>query len=152
MAANIFILVHIFAVIIFLGNIIVAVFWKGHGDKSNDPKIMAHTIRGMIRADRYFTMPAVAFLIVAGFGAMGIIGWPFETGWILWGLILIVISSAAFMAKVVPAQKKLLKIAEADSFDQQQYDAVSKEWNLWSSIATIAPIIAVVLMVLKVPS
>jgi len=152
MAYLIFKLIHVFAVILFLGNIIIAVFWKGHGDKSNDPKIIAHTIKGIIRADRYFTMPAVAFLILAGFGAMGIGYIPFETGWILWGFILIIISAAAFMAKVVPAQKKLLKIAEADSFDQQQYDAVSKEWNKWDSIATIAPIIAVVLMVLKVPA
>ena len=152
MAYLIFKLIHIFAVIIFLGNIIIAVFWKGHGDKSNDPKIIAHTIKGIIRADRFFTMPAVAFLILAGFGAMGIGYIPFETGWIMWGLILIVISAAAFMAKVVPAQKKLLKIAEADTFDQKLYDTVSKEWNLWDSIATIAPIIAVVLMVLKVPA
>ena len=152
MAYLIFKLIHIFAVIIFLGNIIIAVFWKGHGDKSNDPKIIAHTIKGIIRADRFFTMPAVAFLILAGFGAMGIGYIPFETGWIMWGLILIVISAAAFMAKVVPAQKKLLKIAEADTFDQKLYDTVSKEWNFWGSIATIAPIIAVVLMVLKVPA
>lgn len=152
MAYLIFKLIHVFAVIIFLGNIIIAVFWKGHGDNSNDPKIIAHTMKGIIRADRFFTMPAVAFLILAGFGAMGIGYIPFETGWIIWGLILIVISAAAFMAKVVPAQKKLLKIAEADTFDQQLYDAVSKEWNLWGSIATIAPIIAVVLMVLKVPA
>ena len=148
----IFKLIHVFAVILFLGNLIIAVFWKGHGDKSNDPKIMALIMKGIIRADRFFTMPSVAFLILAGFGAMGIGYIPFETGWIVWGIILIVISAAAFMAKVVPAQRKLLKIAEADTFDQQQYDAVSKEWNLWGSIATIAPIIAVVLMVLKVPA
>ena len=98
MAYLIFKLIHVFAVILFLGNIIIAVFWKGQGDKSDDPKIMAHTIRGMIRADRYFTMPAVAFLILAGFGAMGIGYIPFETGWIIWGLILIIISAAAFMA------------------------------------------------------
>ncbi len=152
MAYLVFKLIHIFAVILFLGNIIIDVFWKNHGDRSKDPGIMAHTLRGIIRADRFFTMPAVAFLILAGFGGMGIGYIPFETGWILWGLIMIVISAAAFMAKVVPAQKKLLKIAETDPFDQQLYDAVSKEWNLWGSIATIAPIIAVVLMVLKVPS
>ncbi len=152
MAYLVFKLIHIFAVILFMGNIILDVFWKSHGDRSKDPAIMAHTLRGIIRADRFFTMPAVAFLILAGFGAMGIGYIPFETGWILWGFIMIVISAAAFMAKVVPAQKKLLKIAETEPFDQQLYDAVSKEWNLWGSIATIAPIIAVVLMVLKVPS
>ncbi len=84
MAYLIFKLVHVFAVILFLGNIIIAVFWKSHGDRSEDPRIMAHTIRGIIRADRFFTMPAVAFLILAGFGAMGIGYIPFETGWILW--------------------------------------------------------------------
>ena len=152
MAYLIFKLIHIFAVIFFLGNIVIDVFWKNHGDRSGDPKIIAHTIKGIIRADRFFTMPAVAFLILAGFGAMGIGYLPLETGWIMWGFIMIIISAAAFMAKVVPAQKKLLKIAETDPFDQQLYDAVSKEWNLWGSIATIAPLIAVILMVLKIPS
>lgn len=152
MAYLIFKLIHVFAVIFFVGNIVISVLWKNHGDRSGDSKIIAHTIRGIIRADRFFTMPAVAFLILAGFGAMGIGFIPFETGWIMWGFIMILISAAAFMAKVVPLQKKLLKIAEASPFDQQMYDAVSKEWNLWGSIATIAPIVAVILMVLKAPA
>ncbi len=151
MAYLIFKLIHVFAVIFFVGNIVISVLWKNHGDRSGDPKIIAHTMRGIIRADRFFTMPAVAFLIFAGFGAMGIGYIPFETGWILWGFIMILISAAAFMAKVVPSQKKLLRIAEADPFDKQLYDAVSKEWNLWGSIASIAPIVAVILMVLKAP-
>ncbi len=151
MAYLIFKLIHVFAVIFFVGNIVISVLWKNHGDRSGDPKIIAHTMRGIIRADRFFTMPAVAFLILAGFGAMGIGYIPFETGWILWGFIMILISAAAFMAKVVPSQKKLLRIAETDPFDKQLYDAVSKEWNLWGSIASIAPIVAVILMVLKAP-
>jgi uncharacterized membrane protein len=152
MAYLIFKLIHIFAVIFFVGNIVIGVSWKNHGDSSGDPKIIASTIKGIIKADRLFTMPAVAFLILAGFGAMGIGYIPFETGWIMWGFIMILISAAAFMAKVVPVQKKLLKIAEADPFDKQLYDAASKEWNIWGSIATIAPIIAVILMVLKIPA
>jgi uncharacterized membrane protein len=152
MSYLIFKLIHVFAVIFFVGNIVIGVFWKNHGDKSGDVKIIAHTLRGIIKADKIFTMPAVAFLILAGFGAMGIGYLPFETGWIMWGFIMILISGAAFMAKVVPIQKKLLKIAEAETFDKQLYDQVSKEWNLWGSIATIAPIIAVILMVLKIPA
>jgi uncharacterized membrane protein len=152
MAYLIFKLIHVFAVIFFVGNIVIGIFWKYYGDSSNDPKIIASTIKGIIKADRIFTMPAVAFLILAGFGAMGIGYIPFETGWIIWGLIMIIISAAAFMAKVVPAQKKLLKIAETDPFDKSLYDSVSNEWNLWGSIATVAPLIAVVLMVLKMPA
>ena len=149
----IFKLIHIFAVIIFIGNIVIGIFWKNHGDKSNDPKIIAGTIRGIIPADRIFTMPSVAVLIVAGFGAAGIGFYPvFETGWILLGLILVIISGAAFMIKVVPAQKKLLKISQTEPFDQEFYDTVSKEWNLWGTVAVAAPVIAVILMVLKIPA
>ena len=151
MAYLIFKLIHVLAVIFFVGNISLGIFWKGRGDKTGDPKIIANTIRSIILSGRIITMPAVAFLIVAGFGAMGIGYIPFETGWILWGFILVIISSVAFMAKVVPAQKKLLKIAQTDPFDKTLYDAVSKEWNLWGMIAAITPFIAVVLMVLKLP-
>ena len=151
MAYLIFKLIHVLAVIFFVGNISLGIFWKGQGDKTRDPNIIAHTIRSIIVSGRIITMPAVAFLIVAGFGAMGIGYIPFETGWILCGFILVIISSAAFMAKVVPAQKKLLNIAQTDPFDKTLYDAVSKEWNLWGMIATITPLIAVVLMVLRLP-
>lgn len=149
----IFKLIHVIAVIFFVGNIVIAIFWKTHGDKSGDPKIIANTVRGIILADKIFTMPSVGILILAGFGAAGIGFLPvFETGWILWGLILVIISGFAFMAKVVPLQKKLLKIASSDSFDKEKYKAISKQWNLWGSIATIAPVIAVILMVLKIPA
>ena len=148
----IFKLIHVFAVIIFVGNIVIGIFWKRYGDKSGDPKIIENTMKGIILADRYFTMPSVGLLIIAGFGASGIRFIPiFETGWILWGLILIVISGASFMAKVVPLQRQLLKIAQTEPFDKTLYDNISKQWNLWGCIATIAPIIAVILMVLKIP-
>lgn len=107
----IFKLVHVFAIIFFVGNIVIGIFWKYHGDSSGDPKIIASTMKGIIKADKIFTMPAAAFLILAGFGAAGIGYLPiFETGWILWGLIMIIISAAAFMAKVVPAQKNYLRL------------------------------------------
>ena len=151
MGAYIMKFLHIFFVILFLGNIIIAVFWKRHGDKSNNPAIIAYTLRGVIKADRLFTMPGVAGLLIFGFGAMGLMGYPFTTGWILWSLVLFVISGAAFMAKVVPIQKKLLAIAEAPEFNNAEYEKLSKQWELWGSVATITPIIAAILMVLKVP-
>jgi uncharacterized membrane protein len=144
-------LLHIIFVVLFLGNIIIAVFWKRFGDRTNNPVVMAHTLRGVIKADRMFTMPGVAGLVIFGFGAMGIYGYSITTGWILWSIILFIISGVAFMAKLVPLQKKLLAIAEAPEFNRQEYDNLSKQWELWGTIATIAPIIAVILMVLKRP-
>ena len=143
-------LLHIIAAILFLGNITVAPFWKSAADRTKDRIKIADTMKNIIRADRFFTMPAVTFLIIFGFGAQMTAGYEMETPWIMWGLLMVIISAAAFMAKVVPLQKKMYALASDEAkFKWDEYEKLSKQWNLWGSIATLAPYIAVVLMVLK---
>ena len=142
-------IVHLAAVVVFLGNILTAIFWKSFGDRTRDPKIIAHTIAGIIRADRIFTMPSVGILLIAGFGAQGMARYPLTLPWILWGLILYVLSAAVFMTRVSPVQKKLATLAASDSMDWKEYDRLSKQWRVWGIIATLLPIAAFVLMVWK---
>ena len=144
-------LIHIFGAIIFLGNITVGPFWKVHAERSKDPKKIADTYDGIIKADRYFTMPGVGILIIFGIGAALHGGYNLiTTAWIFWSLILIVISGAAFMAKVVPIQKKILALAQNEGdFNWDEYGRLAKQWDIWGSVATLAPYIAVVLMVIK---
>lgn len=152
-------IVHILGAVLFLGNIIVSIFWKAHGDRSRDPRIMAHTLEGIIAADRRFTMPGVLLLLVAGFGGAGMGRLPIlQTGWIWISIILFVISAAAFMARVVPLQKRMRRLAaeaaasgSSAAFNQPEYDRLSRGWAIWGAIALIAPLIALVLMVLKRP-
>ncbi len=144
-------LLHVLAVIIFLGNITIGIFWKLQADKSKDRLKIADTFKSLIKADRIFTMPSVTALIIFGLGAAMQNNYSLvETTWILWGIIMIIISAFAFMAKVVPLQKKILALASNEQkFNWDEYAILSKEWNLWGTIAAIAPYIAVVLMVLK---
>lgn len=146
--------IHVLAAVIFLGNIIVGAFWKVHGDRTGDPRIIAHTMAGIIRADRWFTMPSVALLLIAGFGGAGMgrisIG---GSDWIVWSIVLIAVSAVAFMARLVPLQRRMLAVARDASgpggFDRVRYDSLSRSWMVWGIIATVAPIVAVVLMVFK---
>jgi uncharacterized membrane protein len=150
MAYLIWKLLHVIAAIIFIGNITIAPFWKAAADRSKDRLRIADTMKNIIRADRVFTMPSVTVLIVFGFGAQMTFGYPIETPWILWGLIMVVVSGVVFMTKVVPLQKKMYSLAsDENKFNWEEYRKLSKEWNIWGSIATIAPYIALVLMVLK---
>lgn len=134
-----------------MGNIIVSILWKIYADKTGNKQIIAFTLKSIIRNDRILTMPGVTGLIIFGFGAQGMGHIPITTGWILWPIIMIVISGAAFMAKVVPVQKKMLKLAESENFNQNEYSALSAEWMIWGLIATLTPLIAIIMMVLKVP-
>lgn len=150
MAYLIWKLLHVIAAIIFIGNITIAPFWKAAADRSKDRLRIADTMKNIIRADRVFTMPSVTVLIVFGFGAQMTFGYPIETPWILWGLIMVVVSGVVFMTKVVPLQKKMYSLAsDENKFNWEEYRKLSKQWNIWGSIATIAPYIALVLMVLK---
>lgn len=144
--------IHVLAVVIFLGNITVGAFWKAFSDKTGKPPVMAHTIEGIIRADRIFTIPAVVVLVLAGFADAGIGHYPIlGTGWILWGLGLFVISGVAF-GPIARAQRALLAVAQTGlqtAEQQKAYEALSRQWNAYGTLATLAPFAALVIMVVK---
>jgi uncharacterized membrane protein len=146
-------LVHVLAVIMFVGNIATGVFWKAHADRTNDAKIIAHVMDGIIQSDRMFTIPGVVLILVAGFGAAGIGHLPMlRTEWILGAIILFSIAGIAFMAQVAPLQRRMRDLARAGStggFDRAAYDALSRRWNVWGAVALLTPLIAVGLMVFK---
>lgn len=139
------------AVIIFLGNITIGIFWKIQADKSTDRLKIAETFRNLIKADKIFTMPSVTLLILFGLGTAMQGNYSLvETPWILWSIVMIIISGYAFMTKVAPLQKQIYALASSEEkFTWDEYLTLSRKWNIWGSIATVTPYIAVVLMVLK---
>ena len=143
--------VHVFAVILFMGNIITGLFWKFHADGTRNPVIVAHTMRGLIRADRWFTVPGVVVITAAGILAAVQAGLPLlRTGWILWSIVAFSLSGVAFAWKVAPLQKELLVLCNGSSeLDWPVYRSKSLQWELWGLFATIMPAVAVVLMVWK---
>jgi uncharacterized membrane protein len=146
-------LIHVLAAIVFVGNTTVGVLWKAIGDKTRDPAIMAHTMSGIIRADRVFTIPAIIVLLMAGVGTaqvghLSILG----TGWILWGIALFVVAGIAF-GPLSRTQREIAEVARAGAttgaMDWQRYEALSGRWAVLGSTALVTPLLAVACMVLK---
>lgn len=53
---------------------------------------------------------------------------------------------------VGPLQRKIAVLARAGGagqFDWPRYESLHRSWTIWGSVATLAPLIALVLMVLK---
>ncbi|HVE77419.1 MAG TPA: DUF2269 family protein [Gemmatimonadaceae bacterium] len=147
-------LLHVVAVVLFLGNIATGLFWKAHADRTGDPRLIAHTLEGVIRSDRLFTLPGVALIVLFGFAAAFAGGLPvLRTGWIFWSIVLFTVSGAAFMARVAPLQRQMLAVARAahgaEAFDWARYRDLSRRWELWGAIALVTPVAAMALMVLK---
>jgi uncharacterized membrane protein len=147
-------LLHIIAVILFLGNIITGWFWKFHADRTTDPKIIAHAFEGIIRSDRWFTVPGAIVITLAGIGTAVVGQFPLlRTGWILWSIILFAISGVIFSWKVAPLQTRIANMARAASDSSQMdwhlYRSLCRAWEVWGFVALLLPVAAVALMVLK---
>lgn len=147
-------LLHVTAVIAFLGNVTTGLFWHKHAERTRDAKLLAHTMDGIIRSDRIFTIPGVIVITVAGLAAAIHKGYPIiGTPWILWTIVLFSFSGFAFSYRVAPLQKKLRAMAregaETGAFDFARYHALARRWELWGGLALVTPLVGLVLMVLK---
>jgi len=144
---------HIIAVVLFLGNVITGAFWKAHGDRAGTLAARAQALDGIIRSDRWFTLPGVMVIIITGVLLAMTLGLPLlSTRWIVWSLVLFGISGAVFSARVAPLQKKLLANVRAGlggTWNESEYQALSRAWQAWGWVATGTPVVALVLMVTK---
>jgi uncharacterized membrane protein len=143
---------HVLSVVLFLGNIVTGVFWKVHGDRG-DLRARAVALEGIIRSDRWFTLPGVIAIIVTGVWLAITLHYPLlRTAWILWSLILFGVSGAMFQLFVAPLQKKMLANVRAGidgSWNESGYRRLSRAWQWSGGVATLAPVIALFLMVMK---
>ena len=148
-------LIHVFAVIIFLGNIITGLFWMRIADKTNNLSIISFTIKGIITSDKLFTIPGVIIISIGGLSAAIHGGIPLlKTGWIFWSLVLFSLSGLIFSWKLAPLQKKIYKLiknGDADNFNKVLYNSYLKQWERWGLLALLTPLAALVMMVLKIP-
>ena len=120
---------------------------------SGDLRVREQAILGLIRSDRFFTVPGVLLIVATGVALALMAHLPLlRTFWIAGSLVLFGISGLAFAFKVGPLQKKLLANAQAGlagTWNEAEYHALSKSWGIWGTIATAAPLVAVFLMVMK---
>ncbi|HXS82452.1 MAG TPA: DUF2269 family protein [Methylomirabilota bacterium] len=147
-------LLHVGAVVMFLGNITTGLFWHRHAARTRDPRLLHHAMDGILRSDRWFTNPAAATIAITGVLAAIVGHLPIlRTRWIAGGLALFIVSGLVFVLRVTPLQKQLRALAHAGltsgAFDHARYDALARRWELWGAVALLLPFAAFVLMILK---
>jgi uncharacterized membrane protein len=147
-------LVHVLAVVMFLGNIVTGVFWHRHALGTRDPHLIAHAMEGVIRSDRLFTMPGVLVILASGVLAALRGGYPIlGTRWILWTIVMFAVSGLVFMLRLGPLQRRMAAFARAGAasgaFDYVAYHRFSRQWDFWGAVATVTLLIGLALMVLK---
>jgi uncharacterized membrane protein len=153
MSYNAFKVVHLFGVVIFLGNIIVTALWKVMADRTGEPAIIAYAQRLVTLTDWVFTAGGVLFILVGAYGMAGLAGLDLRgTPWLIWGQTLFVISGLIWVFILIPTQ--IAQARQARAFADgtaipESYWRHGRRWLIWGIIATLVPMANLYLMVFK---
>jgi len=144
---------HLFGVVIFLGNIIVTGWWKVMADKTRNPVIVAFAQRQVTLTDFIFTLGGVLLVLGAGIGNAELHGMDYYSiKWLAWGYWLYVASGVIWVLILIPVQIKQAKMAkqfvEGEEIPEL-YWRLGKIWLVFGILATILPLINLYWMVFK---
>ncbi|WP_207384446.1 DUF2269 family protein [Legionella parisiensis] len=145
-------MLHIFGVVLFLGNIIVTAFWKTLADFSKDWRIIAFSQKLVTYTDIFFTTIGVLIIAISGILMAKHYTNYLHIKWIVWGISLFIASGVIWLSLLIPLQIKLHQIAKQFKNHQKvpdDYWRLEKSWMIFGIIATILPLMNLYWMVFK---
>lgn len=143
---------HIFGVMLFLGNIIVTGWWKNMADLTKNPQIIAFAQRQVTLTDFVFTAGGVAILLIAGALNVWLHDVSLSSKWLVLGFAFFIGSGLIWALVLIPVQIKQANIAkefEQSSVIPEVYWRYCRIWNIFGVLATLLPLINLYFMVFK---
>lgn len=145
-------LLHIFGGVIFLGNIIVTGVWMFLAEQ-NKQRITLHFASKVVNwADVLFTAPGV--LLILSNGLIMTSRWGgIDTSWVAVALGLFTLSGIVWVGFLLRYQNLLIHLSSNPVASGQQlpkeFFQVLHQWYFWGIVATILPLVSLMLMVVK---
>jgi uncharacterized membrane protein len=90
-------ILHILSVTLFFGTGLGSVFYKLMADRTQDPRLIAITMKNVNLADTLFTIPSSLLLPLTGLGMCQLGGIPLKTDWVSWGIALYLIAGLCWL-------------------------------------------------------
>lgn len=145
--------IHIFGVIILLGNIMITAWWKEAANRTYDAKIIAFAQRQVTLTDYIFTLPGAILIIAAGdYIAYVLMGDTWDTTWLVWGRILFIGAGIIWFFILIPIQIKQAKLAKkfaVSGIIPDEYWRLTLYWRIAGVVAVVLPLINIYWMVFK---
>ncbi len=144
-------LMHIFGAVIFIGNIVVTAAWMLLAEHTKKPPVINFAAKAVTQADLLFTLPGVLLIFINGlvlapaFGGGNILG----ASWVVAALILLLLSGIVWAGFLLRYQSQLVELSASGEQLLEGFNDVFRKWAIWGIIATVLPIISLILMVFK---
>ena len=143
---------HLFGVVLFVGNIIVTGWWKTQADRTRNPVVIAFAQRQVTLTDWIFTFGGSTLVVVGAYANVYLHDLPLDATWLVWGQALFFLSGLLWVAILIPAQIKQARLARGFAGGgpiPDEYWRLNRIW-LWIGIlATVLPAANLYFMVFK---
>lgn len=144
--------IHILAVTLFIGNIIVSAFWKALADRTREVGVIRYATRLVILTDVFFTAGGIVLLLATGHAMAPAYGGVMGASWIRWSYLLLMGSGLIWLLVLLPvqlAQARILKPLALEAEIPKRYWKLAALWTVAGIPATILPLPAIYLMTVK---
>lgn len=136
-------MLHIFGIVIFVGNIIVTAFWKIMADRTREPRIVAFGQKMVNWTDFAFTSAGAFIILVTGLMMGSDISLHIlEVKWLAWGVGLFLASGLVWGAILFPLQVKQAWLSKRFNYSKEIPDEYWRLGKLWIRIAAVAVALA----------
>lgn len=150
---SIWLVLHLIGVLLMVGNIVTAAFWKIRADLTGNPVVIYPAAKNVMLADYVFTIPGLVLIVISGaVMAEGIgVSWM-GLNWLTLSLLLFAITGAIWLAVLLPLQRQMIRISAAcveSGAVSTEYRIASRRWAVYGVAATLLPVVILYLMVMK---
>jgi len=143
-------ILHVLAVVVLLGNLLMAPFWRKRLAAVGGAQARAAANRSIRTADLMFTLPG--WVVVLATGIMLIIPRGMRGGWLHLSLLLFLGWLVLWHVLVLRARKAMIVQAE-EAVGREQVPAElaqhEQQWQLWSYLSAVLVVLILILMVIK---
>lgn len=125
---------HILSSVLMVGTGFGSAFYMFFANRSGNLAAQAVVSRLVVRADWWFTTPAVIIQPLSGWALMVMAGWPWYTPWLLLSMALYVVAGLCWLP-VVAMQIRMARMAAlADTQGQPLPDAYGRLARRWEAL------------------
>ncbi|XXF74929.1 DUF2269 family protein [Myxococcaceae bacterium GXIMD 01537] len=150
---NLLKLLHLLAVVVFLGDIVVTAVWRLLADRTREPRVIVYALRLMEISDKYLLTPSAMVLGVTGYLRAHLQGIPLGSSpAFVSAQVLFMVSGAVWSLALRPIQARQLVMAEslgASDASFADYLLLTRRWFFWGLVAMLSAFGSMALMVIR---
>lgn len=141
---------HNVGVVMFLGSIVMSLIWALKTQAAQSDRLILFVISNISSFDNWLIKPGVLLIVLNGLYLSYQWGGVFSQAWIYMSMLMFILSGLVWGLKLIPLQKRILAVSDNVVQDNEQPLASSfKAWLGWAILATLLPLIAFMLMLIK---